>query len=186
MKLIPFITLAGMLSILMACSVPSVDKPAGTADEKIQAGGQESVEDNESMKDIVKIATSSPDHKTLVAALQQAELVTSLANAGPFTVFAPTDAAFGKVDKATLDALMTDEKKSDLQHILEYHVTLSSLKADFLKDGQTLGMVNGSQVTISIKDGKIMLNNSATIVASVPASNGMVHVIDGVLLPPAK
>jgi len=69
---------------------------------------------------------------------------------------------------------------------LQYHVTTSALKADYFKDGQTLGMVNGDNITVSVKDGKIVLNNSATIVASVQASNGMVHIVDAVLLPPAK
>ena len=71
-------------------------------------------------------------------------------------------------------------------NILQYHVTLSALDASSFTDGQVLGMVNGDNVTVNIKDGKVMLNNSATIVASIRASNGMVHVIDGVLLPPAK
>jgi uncharacterized surface protein with fasciclin (FAS1) repeats len=86
----------------------------------------------------------------------------------------------------TVDGLMKDDKKEDLQNILQYHVTLSAQKAETFTDGQTLGMVNGDNVTVSLKDGKVMLNNSATIVASVKASNGIVHVIDGVLLPPAK
>ena len=150
------------------------------------AGGQENVSDDESQKDVVKIAVGSKDHTTLVAALKQAELVTALSNAGPFTVFAPTNAAFDKVDKATLDALMTDAKKADLQNILQYHVTVSAIKAENLMDGQTLGMVNGDNITVSVKNGKVMLNNTATIVASVPASNGIVHIIDAVLLPPAK
>jgi len=81
---------------------------------------------------------------------------------------------------------MKPEKKIDLQNILQYHVTTSSLKADYFKDGQTIGMVNGDNITVSVKDGKIVLNNSATIIASVQASNGMVHIIDAVLLPPAK
>lgn len=186
MKRIKIFALGVMIAGLGACGEQAANTSSAGAPEATPKGGQEAVEDNESMKDIVKVAVGSPDHKTLVAALQQAELVSSLANAGPFTVFAPTDDAFGKVDKATLDALMTDEKKADLQHILEYHVTLSSLRADFFRDGQTLGMVNGSPVTVSVKDGKVMLNNSATIIASVQASNGMVHVIDGVLMPPAK
>ena len=150
------------------------------------SGGQEAVKDDVSEKDVVKIAVSSKDHTTLVAALKQADLVTSLSNAGPFTVFAPTNAAFDKLPAGTVDGLMKDDKKEDLQNILQYHVTLSALKAESFKDGQVLGMVNGDNVTISIKDGKIMLNNSATIVASIPASNGIVRVIDGVLLPPAK
>ena len=149
-------------------------------------GGQENVQDDESQKNVVKVAIGSKDHTTLVAALKQAELVTALSNAGPFTVFAPTNAAFEKLDKATLDALMTDEKKEDLQNILQYHVLVSVIKTENMKDGQVLGMVNGDNITLSVKDGKVMINNSAVIVASVPASNGIVHIIDAVLLPPAK
>ena len=183
MKKYSILAIACMLTI--ACN--NSETPADTSNAATAvAGGQENVQDNDSQKDVVKVAVGSKDHTTLVAALKQADLVTSLSNAGPFTVFAPTDAAFGKVDKATLDALMTDEKKADLQNILQYHVTVSAIKADNLQDGQTLGMVNGDNITISIKDGKIWLNNSAMIVASVPAANGIVHVIDGVLLPPAK
>jgi uncharacterized surface protein with fasciclin (FAS1) repeats len=141
------------------------------------------VQDDVSMKDVVKIAVGSKDHTTLVAALKQAELVTALSNAGPFTVFAPTNGAFDKLPAGTVDGLMKADKKADLQNILQYHVTTSSLKTEFLKDGMNIGMVNGGNVTVSVKDGKIMLNNSATIIASVPASNGIVHVIDGVLLP---
>lgn len=171
---------------LMACNNETSTQAAGTDASATPAGGQENVNDNDSQKDVVKVAVGSPDHTTLVAALKQADLVTSLSNAGPFTVFAPTNAAFAKIDKATLDALMTDEKKADLQNILQYHVTVSAMKAESFQDGQTLGMVNGDNITISVKNGKVMLNNSATIVASIPASNGMIHVIDGVLLPPAK
>lgn len=160
--------------------------PATSGANTPAAGGQEAVKDDESQKDVVKVAVGSPDHTTLVTALKQAELVTSLSNAGPFTVFAPTNAAFAKVDKATLDELMTDAKKADLQNILQYHVTVSAIKAENLTDGQTLGMVNGDNVKVTVKDGKIILNGTATIVASVQASNGMVHIIDGVLLPPAK
>jgi len=151
--------------------------------QQLMQGGQAAVQDDVSMKDVVKIAVGSKDHTTLVAALKQAELVDVLANPGPFTVFAPTNAAFDKLPAGTVDGLMKDDKKADLQNILQYHVTTSSLKADFFKDGMTIGMVNGGNITVSIKDGKVMLNNSATIVASVQGSNGMVHVIDGVLLP---
>jgi len=172
---------------LFACnSAGDTTKTDNAAQPATPAGGQENVQDNESAKDVVKVAVSSKDHTTLVAALKQADLVTSLSNAGPFTVFAPTNAAFDKVPKATLDALMTDEKKEDLQNILQYHVTVSAMKAESFTNGQVLGMVNGDNVTVSIKDGKVWLNNSAMIVASVQASNGIVHVIDGVLLPPAK
>ena len=154
-----------------------------TADATVAAGGQEAVKDDESAKDVVKVAIGSKDHTTLVAALKQADLVTSLSNAGPFTVFAPTNAAFDKLPAGTVEGLMKDDKKEDLQNILQYHVTTSSLKADFLTDGMTLGMVNGGNISISVKDGKTIINGTATIIASIQASNGMIHVIDGVLLP---
>lgn len=128
----------------------------------------------------------SKDHTTLVAAVKQADLVTSLSNAGPFTVFAPTNAAFDLLPAGTVEALMKDDKKTDLQDILQYHVTTSSLKTEYLTDGMNIGMVNGGNITVSVKDGKIMLNGKATIIASVPASNGIVHVIDAVLVPPAN
>ena len=150
------------------------------------AGGQENVKDDDSQKDVVKIAAGSKDHTTLVAAIKQADLVTSLSNAGPFTVFAPTNAAFDALPKGTVNELMKPEKKEDLQNILQYHVTLSALKAETFQDGQTLGMVNGDNVTVNVKDGKVTLNNNVHIMASIPASNGIVHVVDGVLLPPKK
>jgi uncharacterized surface protein with fasciclin (FAS1) repeats len=81
---------------------------------------------------------------------------------------------------------MKPEKKEDLRNILQYHVTLATQKAESFQDGQILGMVNGDNVTVSVKDGQVMLNNKVHIVASVPASNGIVHIIDGVLLPPSK
>ena len=149
-------------------------------------GGIENVSDSVSQKDVVKIALGSKDHTILVAALKQADLVTSLSNAGPFTVFAPTNAAFDALPKGTLDELMKPEKKEDLRNILQYHVTLAAQKAESFQDGQTLGMVNGDNVTVNVKDGRVTLNNKVHIIASVPASNGIVHIIDGVLLPPSK
>lgn len=151
--------------------------------EAASLGGQSAVQDDESAKDVVKVAAASPDHTTLVAAVKQAELVDVLSNAGPFTVFAPTNAAFDKVPKATLDALMKDDKKADLQDILQYHVYVGIIKPEMLQDGQTLNQVNGGNITVSKKDGKTVINGTATVVASVPASNGIIHVIDGVLLP---
>ena len=144
------------------------------------------VKDDDSAKDVVKVAMGSKDHSTLVAALKAADLVTSLSNAGPFTVFAPTNAAFDKLPAGTVDGLLKPAAKDDLQNILQYHVAVATMKAESFTDGQVLGMVNGDNVTFSVKDGKVMLNGSATIVASVPAYNGIIHVIDGVLLPPAK
>ena len=185
-KLAILLTLS--ISFLLVSCGGGNETPQASAEtvQPATAGGQESVVDDESQKDVVKVAVGSKDHTTLVAAVKQADLVTVLSNAGPFTVFAPTNDAFNKVDKATLESLMKDENKEALQNILQYHVTVSALKAESFHDGQILGMVNGDNITVSVKDGKIMLNGTATILASVPASNGIVHVIDGVLLPPAK
>jgi len=188
MKKILILLSIGISFTLISCSNENTEGTQSSTEsvQSAPAGGQDNVNDDESQKDVVKVAVSSKDHTTLVAALKQADLVTSLSNAGPFTVFAPTNDAFNKVDKATLESLMKDENKEALQNILQYHVTVSAIKAENLQDGQTLGMVNGDNVKVSVKDGKIMLNNSATIIASIPASNGMIHVIDGVLLPPTK
>lgn len=176
------------LPLIISCNqgTETVKENTSATSTPAVAGGQENVKDSDSQKDVVKIAMGSKDHTILVAALKQADLVTALSNAGPFTVFAPTNEAFNKLPVGTVDGLMKDDKKEDLQNILQYHVFMSALKPESFTDGQTLGMVNGDNVTVSVKDGKTMLNNSATIIASIPASNGIIYVIDGVLLPPAK
>lgn len=177
-----------MLLIVSSCNNNSTTQDIQTSSTNNASlpGGQENVNDTISQKDVVKVAAGSKDHTTLVAALKQAELITSLSNAGPFTVFAPTNTAFDALPKGTVDDLMKAEKKEDLQNILQYHVTLSAMKAESFQDGQTLGMVNGDNVTVNVKDGKVTLNNTVHILASIQASNGMVHIVDGVLLPPAK
>ncbi|HMT30192.1 MAG TPA: fasciclin domain-containing protein, partial [Bacteroidia bacterium] len=129
-------------------------------------------------------AVGSADHTTLVAAVKAAELVDVLSNAGPFTVFAPTNAAFDALPKGTVDDLLKPENKEKLQDILQYHVAVAVYKTENLKDGQILNMVNGSNATIGVKDGKVTING-ANVVASVPATNGIIHVIDAVILPPA-
>ena len=185
-KILQFLVVMTGVIFMMSCNNDAKVSSATSSAATPTDAGQANVNDDASMKNIVKIAVGSPDHTTLVKALKQAELVDVLANPGPFTVFAPTNAAFEKLPKGTLDELMKPEKKADLQNILQYHVTTSALKASFFTDGQTIGMVNGDNITVNVKDGKIILNNSATIVGSVQGSNGMVHIIDGVLLPPAK
>jgi uncharacterized surface protein with fasciclin (FAS1) repeats len=131
---------------------------------------------------IVNIAGGSKDHTTLVTALKSADYIDSVSNPGPFTVFAPTNGAFDKLPPGTVDGLLKPEKRADLKNILQYHVTVSTYAVKDLKEGQTLSMANNGKVTVHVKDGKTMVND-ATIVASIPASNGIVHVIDGVLLP---
>jgi uncharacterized surface protein with fasciclin (FAS1) repeats len=175
------------LSLLTAqCSNDKTTTETAAVADNTGSGGQEAVQDDESAKDVVKIAIGSKDHTTLVAALKQAELVTALSNAGPFTVFAPVNAAFDKLPAGTVDGLMKEEKKADLQNILQYHVAVAVYKTENMKDGQVIGQANGDNITLSVKDGKVMVNGAATIVASVPASNGIIHIIDAVLLPPAK
>lgn len=175
-------------ALLVACQ--SGGTTEGTGDSAAPTGmnapdgGQSTVKDDLSQKNVVGIAVGSADHTTLVAAVQAAELVDVLSNAGPFTVFAPTNTAFDALPAGTVDGLLKPEKKSDLQDVLQYHVFVGVLKAEQFHDGQTLGMVNGSNAKITVKDGKVMIND-ANIVASVPASNGIVHVIDKVILPPA-
>ena len=146
--------------------------------------GQSGVQDDQSAKNVVQVAVGSKDHTTLVTAIKAGDLVDALSNAGPFTVFAPTNAAFDKLPAGTVEGLLKAEKKNDLIDILQYHVAVGVFKEDMLQDGQTIGQVNGSNITISKKDGKIMINGVANIIGSVPASNGIVYIIDAVLLPP--
>jgi uncharacterized surface protein with fasciclin (FAS1) repeats len=134
-------------------------------------------------KNIVENAVGSSDHTTLVAAVKQAGLVETLSGTGPFTVFAPTNEAFAKVPKATLDALMKPEMKADLTKILTYHVVAGAVKAADLKDGQELTTVQGGKLKVTIKDGKVMINGANVTIADVISSNGVTHVIDGVLMP---
>ena len=119
-RMIPVIALAFIFS---ACS-SNTESASEIKDAPVTSGGQEAVKDDVSQKDVVKIAVGSKDHTTLVAALKQAEYVDDLSNAGPFTVFAPTNDAFNKLPAGTLDGLMKDDKKADLQNILEYHVAV--------------------------------------------------------------
>ena len=185
MKNLNYFILASGLLGLLACSTETnkeaVENKGAVAVEN--KAGQSAVQDNESAKNIVQVASGSKDHTTLVAAVKAADLVDVLSNAGPFTVFAPTNDAFNKLPAGTVEGLLKPEKKDALQDILQYHVVVGVLQADMLQDGQVLGMVNGGNVTVTKKDGKILLNGTATIVASIPTSNGVIHVVDAVLLP---
>ena len=172
-------TLLALLS-LSACA-KAADQGAAAADPAT-AAGQASVNDTVSVKDVVKIAVGSKDHTTLVAALQAADLVNALANAGLFTVFAPTNAAFEKLPAGTVDDLLKPANKEKLGLVLQHHVTTSALDVDQFADGQVVAMVDGTSATIH-KKGADTFINEAKVLASVKGSNGMVHVIDGVLVP---
>ena len=134
---------------------------------------------------IVSIALRSDDHKTLVAAIKAADYVTSVAASGPLTVFAPTDEAFAKLPEGTVENLVKPENVDTLRKILQYHVTTSALQKEWFKDGQVLSMANGKKATMHV-DGDTVKINEATIIASAPASNGMLHIVDTVLLPPEE
>lgn len=168
--------------LLAACGAPDPGAAPPADATAPPAGGQSTVVDEQSQKNVVGIAVGSADHSTLVTAVKAAELVDALSNAGPFTVFAPTNAAFAALPAGTVEGLLKPEKKGDLQDILQYHVAVGVFKPEMLRDGQSLGMVNGGNVKFTVKDGQVMIND-AHIVATVPASNGIVCVIDKVLLP---
>lgn len=170
--------------LLAACGAPDPGSTPATAADPRPEGGQSTVVDEQSQKNIVSVAVGSKDHTTLVTAVKAAEYVDVLSNAGPFTVFAPVNDAFAALPAGTVEGLLKPEKKADLQNILEYHVFVGVLKPEQLKDGMSFNMVNGKNTKITVQDGKVRIND-ATVVASVPTSNGIIHVIDKVLLPPA-
>ncbi|ROI06075.1 fasciclin domain-containing protein [Kaistella haifensis] len=145
--------------------------------------GQEAVQDDVSNPNIVQLAAKNPDLSTLVTAVKAANLTTSLSNAGPFTVFAPLNSAFDKLPAGTVDGLLKPEQADALSDVLGYHTYVGVIKEENMTDGQSLGMVNGKNIKITIVDGKPVINGKAKIVATVPASNGVVYAIDEVLLP---
>lgn len=176
-----------LLLFAMACNNgEQQNSAAASSDNNSAPAGQSGVKDDASAKNVVQIAVGSKDHTTLVSAVKAAELVDALSNAGPFTVFAPTNAAFDKLPAGTVDGLLKAEKKDALTDILQYHVSVGVLKAEMLQDGQNIGQVNGGNITITKKADGIYVNGTAKVIASISASNGIVHVIDGVLTPPAK
>jgi uncharacterized surface protein with fasciclin (FAS1) repeats len=146
-------------------------------------------------KTIVDVAVGSADHTTLVAAVKAADLVSTLQSTGPFTVFAPTNAAFAKLPAGTVETLLKAENKATLAKILTYHVVAGSLNATAvlkaIKDGGgsvTLKTVSGGSLVASVKAGKVILTDEkggvATVVATdLAASNGLIHVLDAVVLP---
>lgn len=173
-----------LVALFSACqsSQESQEQSTAATTESTPAAGQSGVEDNDSQKDVVKVAVGSPDHTTLVKAVQAAGLVDALSNAGPFTVFAPTNAAFDKLPTGTVEELLKPENKDKLKAVLEHHVMTSALAADFFQEGQSMGMVDGTNATFHVKGNDVYIGE-AKILASIRASNGYVHVIDGVVVP---
>lgn len=173
-----------MLTIALSVSCSSSDNETQSAagEETAASGGQATVQDDESQKDILKVAMGSADHTTLVAAVKAAALENTLSNAGPFTVFAPTDAAFMKLPAGTVDDLAKPENVDKLTTILYHHVLTSALEQSSFTNGQTVTMFDGTPVSMTI-DAAGWKIDGATIVGSVRASNGWVHVVDRVVVP---
>ncbi|GEM86168.1 fasciclin domain-containing protein [Meiothermus granaticius] len=138
-----------------------------------------------SNRTIAEIVASNPQFSTLLTALKAAGLEQTLAEKGPFTVFAPTNEAFAKIPKATLEALLKD--KAQLTKILTYHVVAGVVKAADVVKLSKAKTLEGSDITIAVKDGKVVLNGDSTVIQTdIEASNGVIHVIDTVLMPPMK
>ncbi len=170
----------------------------GMGSEDMMDSGEDMMDSGDEMMDgsdemagmgddsIVTVAVNTPSLSTLVAAVEAAELVETLDGPGPFTVFAPTNAAFDTLPAGTVDELLMPENQADLQGVLTYHVVPGIYRAADLTDGMTLTTVEGSMITIGVHDGAgVTVNDAPVSMADVEASNGVVHVIDQVILPPS-
>jgi len=154
-----------------------------------QVEQDENMEENEPMEveepsmNIVETAVATPSLSTLVAAVQAADLVDALSDENTqLTVFAPTNDAFAAIQD-TVDLLLLPENKADLQNVLQYHVVSGKVMSTDLSDGMEVTALNGDTLTITIEDGKVMINDAEVTLADVETSNGVVHVIDTVLVP---
>jgi uncharacterized surface protein with fasciclin (FAS1) repeats len=145
--------------------------------------GQAFVNDDLSAKNILQIAMASKDHSTLAAGVQAAGLENVLVNAGPLTVFAPTNAAFDKLPAGTLETLLKPENKATLGNIITYHASPGKYTEEMLKDGMKLFQATGDYVTVQKKDGATYVNG-VKLEGTVEASNGIIHVVNTVMLPP--
>ena len=133
---------------------------------------------------VVDTAVANGSFKTLAAALQAAGLVDTLKGPGPFTVFAPTDAAFAKLPAGTVERLLKPENKEQLRRVLTYHVVTGKVESTEVTTMSSAKAVSGDTLRVAVKNGKVMINNATVVSADVGASNGVIHVIDTVILPP--
>ncbi len=134
---------------------------------------------------IVELAGTTENLSTLAQAVEAAGLAETLSGEGPFTVFAPTDEAFAALPEGTLENLLKPENKEQLAAILKYHVVSGAIKSTDLADGQTAATVQGEEITVSLADGGVKINEASVVTPDVEAGNGVVHIIDQVLLPPS-
>lgn len=181
MKKLKFLSLA-VLAVASAFLASCGNSPK---EETVEETPVEIVEEApmEASNTVVDIAIGSPDHTTLVAAVSAAGLVETLSGTGPFTIFAPTNAAFEALPAGTVDNLLKPESKDQLTSVLTYHVVAGNVMAADLSDGQIVTTLNGQDLTVSISDGKVMINGATVIAVDLTGSNGVIHVVDGVLLP---
>jgi len=146
-----------------------------------------SAESKQAPKDIVDTAVAAGSFNTLAAALKAAGLIDTMKGAGPFTVFAPTDAAFAKLPKGTVESLLKPENKSKLIDILTYHVVSGKVMAKQAVTLTKAPALNKKDIKLAVKGGALVLNDSAKVVtADINCTNGVIHVIDNVILPPSK
>lgn len=134
-------------------------------------------------QDIVDTAVAAGSFTTLAKALQAADLVETLKGAGPFTVFAPTDEAFAKLPAGTLESLLKPENKDKLRRVLTYHVVAGEVRAADVVKLQSAKAVSGDTITVKVKDGKVHVDDANVTKTDIQASNGVIHVIDTVILP---
>ena len=137
----------------------------------------------EKKMDIVETAVAAGNFNTLAKALEAADLVSALKGEGPFTVFAPTDAAFAKLPAGTLEGLLKPEKKADLQAILKYHVVSGKVMAADVVNLSSADTLQGKKLSIQVKDGTVMVDKAEVTKTDIECSNGVIHVIDSVVLP---
>mgnify|MGYP000142920568 CR=1 FL=1 len=174
-----------LIVLMSACGTPTT--PNQSAETETMQDTMATETAPAATNDIVALASQTPDLSTLVQAVQAAGLVETLQGTGPFTVFAPTNAAFAALPAGTLDNLLKPENKDQLVAILTYHVVSGAVRSTDLTDGMTPATVNGANATVKLgANGSVMINDANVTAANVEASNGVVHIIDKVIMPPSK
>ena len=180
-KRIALLSAAAFAALALTATVAA---PVSAQEKTVMVGGAAMFPS----KNIIQNAVNSKDHTTLVAAVKAAGLVETLEGKGPFTVFAPTNAAFGKLPAGTVETLVKPENKATLTKILTYHVVPGKLAASDLTEGKKLKTAEGEELSVKLKDGKVWIvdakgGTSMVTITNVNQSNGVIHVVDTVLMP---
>ena len=189
MKTILKMIFVSVLHLITACKSETKNadsskatETSATESESTERQGQAFLKDDESTPTVLSIAIGSPDHTTLVAAVQAAELENVLVNTGPLMVFAPTNEAFAALPEGTVEDLLKPENKEKLAYILKHHVTPGNYSKEFLKKFKKLGQASNENIVVEVKGDDVYVGG-AKILGSVKAGNGIVHVVDKVILP---